>query len=119
VTRIVVESRIPQVIAVSRRQAQRAAESAAKEGARLMVQSAPRDSGAMAASIEARKDGDRWVVLVNHLREGRPYWHYIEYGTASGGWRRSATAAQPFVAPAMERAQRTFDRMLRSIFRGL
>lgn len=90
-------SRIPQLIARAEREVAKVNEQTARRIAEDAKSRAPRDSGELAESIEAREADDGWEVATDTW-----YAHFPEFGTARRG-------AQPFLTPAAE-AQRKAHR---------
>lgn len=99
-------SRIPQVIARAEREISEINEHAAKQIADEAATRAPRASGALAASIAARRaEGDDWEVTV-----GAFYAHMVELGTVRAG-------ARPFLTPAAESQRAAHRKAVKRLYR--
>jgi HK97 gp10 family phage protein len=94
------ESRIPQIVVEMKAKGIEAERRAAAVWAQEAASRAPKDTGALAASVHV--EGENEVVADAVNEQGTPYGAYVEFGT-------SDTPAQPFFRPAEDVAKRHFE----------
>lgn len=105
-TRVKLESRIPQIIANVASGVHAANRASAERIARDAKGRVARNTGALAASIEARDaEGSDMHVVADEW-----YAHFIEYGTSRQG-------ARPFMTPAAESERLTHLRAILGLFK--
>jgi len=108
-TEVIVESRIPEIIAVAEAETQRATQQAANNIVHIAKDRSRVETGAMKAGWQSRRaPGNKTYEVLNPVT----YTVYNEYGTINMG-------AQPMLAPAVEETRETFKNDIREIWEGL